>query len=104
MWASRVLGLPNQCEILIINIIGIISQTDELLTLQLQSDLDKVWNIKLNYLGNLESTVQYLVAGVVLARTFTLHAFLGFYLIMLWPSIFVRATFAFNYSCKKFIF
>lgn len=104
MWASRILGLPNQSEILIINIIGIISQTVELLTLQLQSDLDKVWNIKLNYLGNLESTVQYLVAGVVLARTFTLHAFLGFYLIMLWPSIFVRVTFGFNYSCFKLIF
>ncbi|XP_050297858.1 uncharacterized protein LOC126737147 isoform X2 [Anthonomus grandis grandis] len=84
------LGLPRQSEILIIIFLGICFLSLDFSLFHLRSSLEEIWNTELNLERTkyLETPLKYITTGVLLARTLTLHAFLAFYVVMLWPAIF----------------
>lgn len=105
------LGLSKQFEVLLIIIIGISILALDTSLLHVKHDLEEIWNYVFDpifHKNNVDLYLKYLLSGVVFVRTFTLHVFLAFYIVMLWPAIFVSiCTHAFAnviITCMESIF
>ncbi|KAF2900667.1 hypothetical protein ILUMI_05519 [Ignelater luminosus] len=85
------LGIPKQTEVLLLTLIGICCTIFDASLLDLNSNLHKVWEIALDptkVSGNTQIYLKYLLSGIILVRTFSVHLYLAFYIVMLWPAIF----------------
>uniref|UniRef100_A0AAR5QE80 Uncharacterized protein n=1 Tax=Dendroctonus ponderosae TaxID=77166 RepID=A0AAR5QE80_DENPD len=82
------LGLPRQSEVLLIVFLGICFLSLDFSLFHLKSNVEDIWKLELNKTKYLELFLKYVISAIVVVRTFTLHIFLAFYVIMLWPAIF----------------
>lgn len=86
------LGLPRQSEVLLIVFLGICFLSLDFSLFHLKSNVEAIWKLELNKAKYLEFFLKYVISAIVVVRTFTLHLFLAFYVIMLWPAIFVSPS------------
>lgn len=92
-------GIPKQTEVLLLTLIGICCTVFDASLLDLNSNLHKVWEIALDptkVSGNIQIHLKYFLSGIILVRTFSVHLYLAFYIVMLWPAIFVSVLFFIN--------
>lgn len=84
-----------QLEVLIWVVSGICFAIFDSSLLKLNSNLTEIWSVVLdqNYFGDLtQLAIRYLLSGIVVVRTFSVHLYCMFYILILWPAIFVSIT------------
>lgn len=85
-------GISLQLEILFLTACGIFTTMfDESLS-DLSTNLQEIWRTdfpKDDFSAFQTHIMKFLISGVVVVRSFTLHLYLAFYLVMIWPAIFV---------------
>lgn len=85
-------GIPLQVEVIVCIVFGICFSIFDASLLDLNTNLQKVWAIALDedkFSDRTELTIKYLLSGIQLVRSFSVHVYLAFYIVMLWPVIFV---------------
>lgn len=85
-------GVPLQSEVILLILCGICSCIFDASLLDLNSNLRQIWTVSLDetkFTGKAESVLKYMLSGIVLVQTFSVHIHLAFYIVMLWPAVFV---------------
>lgn len=85
-------GITLQAEVIILIIFGICCSLFDASVLDLTTNLKQIW--ALNFSNTImphtsQLTVKYILSSIVLVKTFSVHLYLAFYIVMLWPAIFV---------------
>ena len=89
---GEILGLTKQNEVLILTLIGICCTVFDASIFTLHSNLHKVWITRMDptrFTYTVQIYFKYILSSIVIVRTFTVHLYLAFYIVMLWPAIFV---------------
>lgn len=85
-------GVSKQIEILFLTLFGICYTLFDSSMPALTENLHKVWELEIDDKKISELTqvhLKYVLCGIVLAKSCSVHANFTFYFIMLWPIIFV---------------
>ncbi|XP_018320360.1 uncharacterized protein LOC108733616 [Agrilus planipennis] len=88
---GHLFGLTKATEVLIVTLVGICCTIFDASILDLNTNLGKVWSVSLDpdkFSQNSQMFIKYLLSGIVLVRTFSVHLYLAFYIVMLWPAVF----------------
>ncbi|KAK4874685.1 hypothetical protein RN001_014045 [Aquatica leii] len=84
-------GLSKQTEVFLLTVIGICCTILDKSLINLNTNLRKVSDSVLKHLSFSILTriyIKYILSGVLFVRSFTVHLYLAFYIVMLWPIIF----------------
>lgn len=87
-----VFGISLQTELLILSFFGIVYTILDASLLEFNSNLNKVWNLRMDparFSEGTEESMKYIMVTIIMVRTFTIHLYLGSYIMMLYPLIFV---------------
>lgn len=98
---SYYLGVSKQTEVLLLVLAGICCTIFDASLFNLHTNLYKVWNMPMDptkFTDTAQLYVKYVLSSIVLVRTFTVHLYLAFYIVMLWPAIFVSKLIFHIYS------
>ncbi|KRT84613.1 hypothetical protein AMK59_1835 [Oryctes borbonicus] len=85
------IGISKQTEVLFLVLAGICCTIFDASLFNLHTNLYKVWNMPMDptkFTDTAQLYVKYILSSIVLVRTFTVHLYLAFYIVMLWPAIF----------------
>ena len=85
-------GVSKSTEVLCMIVAGIVLTAFDASLFKLNFNLRQIWESYLDssiFGDAAELYVKYIVSAVVLIRTLTVHVYLAFYVVMLWPAIFV---------------
>lgn len=85
-------GIPLQFEVIVCIVFGICFSIFDASLLDLNSNLQKVWSVVLDddkFSERSQLIIRYMLSGILLVRSFSVHLYLAFYIVMLWPVIFV---------------
>ncbi|KAI4455816.1 adenosine deaminase [Holotrichia oblita] len=88
------IGISKQTEVLFLVLAGICCTIFDASLFNLHTNLYKVWNMPMDptkFTDTAQLYVKYILSSIVLVRTFTVHLYLAFYIVMLWPAIFVSS-------------
>ncbi|XP_022905060.1 uncharacterized protein [Onthophagus taurus] len=85
------LGMSKQNEMLLLTLLGICFTIFDPAVLNLHANLQKVWSVHMDptkFTLTVQLYVKYIISSIVLVKTFTVHIYLAFYIVMLWPAVF----------------
>lgn len=105
------LGVSKHAEVIFLVVIGITCTIFDSSIFNLKSNLEQVWNLTMDeriFSEEVQKYLKYTLTGIISVKTFTVHIYLAFYVVLLWPAIFVsmiqiKAKFWFNNSAKAIL-
>ncbi|XP_044733380.1 uncharacterized protein LOC123295984 [Chrysoperla carnea] len=85
------LGVSLKNEIILLTICGMLCAMFDESLMDLNSNLREIWSVEFSpthFTPLAQRTLKFIITGIVVIRSFTVHLYLAFYVVMIWPAVF----------------
>lgn len=87
------LGVSLKNEIILLTICGMLCAMFDESLMDLNTNLREIWSVEFSpthFTPLAQRILKFIITGIVVIRSFTVHLYLAFYVVMIWPAVFVR--------------